>query len=68
MTQDQVNEILRHVLTAVGSLLLIRGVVDVSTWTAITGAVMSIASVIWALKANSTTALQKKIAAAKKAK
>jgi len=50
MTQEQVLGVVRHVLTAVGGILIAKGLVGEGNWTELTGAVMTLAGVIWSIK------------------
>jgi hypothetical protein len=49
MNKEQVFGIIRHGLTFVGALLMISGKVDESQWYELTGAVISLASVVWSI-------------------
>lgn len=41
--------ILRHLLTAVGTGLAAKGVVDEASWQTLSGGVLAIVSVVWSL-------------------
>lgn len=49
MNKDQVLGIIRHVLTAVGSILVIKGYTDEVTTTAAIGAVITAVGAIWSI-------------------
>jgi hypothetical protein len=49
MNKEQVLGIVRHGLTFVGAILLLNGEVDQFQWSELTGAVLSLASVIWSI-------------------
>lgn len=49
MNQDQILSLIRQILTALGSVLVAKGVVDADNLTAGVGAVSTLGSVIWSL-------------------
>ena len=49
LTEEQTLGIVRHVVTAIGAILMYKGKVDASTWTIVTGSVVGIAAVIWSV-------------------
>lgn len=49
MTQEQVFGVIRHALTAVGGVLLAKGVIDETTWAELTGTAMTLIGVIWSI-------------------
>ena len=49
LTQEQVNGIARHIMTGLGSILIMKGSVDESTWFVVTGSVLSIVSILWSV-------------------
>ena len=49
MNKEQVFGIIRHGLTFAGAILIINGKVDESQWYEITGAVVSLVSVVWSI-------------------
>lgn len=49
MVKDQVLGIVRHVLTAVGAILVVKGYTDEGTVTLIIGAVLTAAGGIWSI-------------------
>lgn len=53
MTQEQVNGIIRHVMSGVGAVLIMKGVIDAETWVVVTGSVLGIASILWSVKSKS---------------
>ena len=58
MNREQILAIARHILTAVGTILVIKGYTDEVTSTAIIGAIMTAASGVWTIfdKTNAQTA------------
>jgi len=51
MTQEQVSGIVRHVLSAVGGILIAKGLLTDGTWVELSGAGMALFSVIWSIAA-----------------
>ena len=49
MNKDQVLGIIRHVLTAVGSILVIKGYTDEVTTTTAIGAIITAVGAIWSI-------------------
>ena len=49
MNQDQVLGIVRHVLTALGGVLVAKGVIDEGMLTTIVGAVVTLAGTGWSI-------------------
>ena len=49
LTKEQVIGIIRHSLTFVGGLLLMKGIVDEATLSEITGGVLSLVGTIWSV-------------------
>lgn len=49
MTSDQFQGIARHVVSAVGGILLTLGTVNPDTVTQASGAVMALAALVWSL-------------------
>jgi hypothetical protein len=49
MTKEQVLGILRHTLTFVGGILLMKGIIDESTWTEISGSALTLIGTIWSV-------------------
>lgn len=49
MNKDQVLGIIRHVLTAVGSILVIKGYTDEVTTTTAIGAIITSVGAIWSI-------------------
>lgn len=55
MNKDQIFGIIRHGLTFFGALMVMNGKVDESQWYEVTGAVLSLASVLWSIYDKKTT-------------
>lgn len=49
MNKEQILGIIRHVLTAIGSILTLKGILDEATAMAIIGAIMTTVSGIWSI-------------------
>lgn len=49
MNKDQVLGIIRHVLTAAGSILVLKGYTDEVTATTIVGAIITAVGAIWSI-------------------
>ena len=49
ITKEQVFGVIRHGLTFVGALLLIKGQVDEGQWYELTGAAMTLVSIVWSI-------------------
>jgi hypothetical protein len=49
LTKDQLLGIVRHSLTFIGGILIMRGLVDESTFTEITGGVITLTGAIWSI-------------------
>jgi hypothetical protein len=49
MTKDQIFGVVRHVFTAVGGVLIAKGLVTDGSWTELTGAILSLAGVVWSI-------------------
>jgi hypothetical protein len=47
LTQEQVLGLIRHALTFAGGILLMKGLVDESTWTEVSGALLAVVGGIW---------------------
>jgi hypothetical protein len=63
LNKEQVLSIIRYVLTAVGIILVTKGVTDDGTYTIITGAVLSAVSGIWSVLDKTDANMQKKFIA-----
>src|ERR1044072_3626104 len=55
LTKAKLFSIVRHSLSAVGGVLVARGIVNSSIVTDISGVVLSITALIWSIKEKSTT-------------
>lgn len=49
MTQEQILGVVRHGLTLVGGFLITKGLLDESSVTELSGAILSIITVIWSV-------------------
>lgn len=49
LTKEQILGILRHVLTFGGGILVMKGLVDESTWAEITGGVITLVGSVWSV-------------------
>jgi len=49
LTQEQVLGIVRHLLTAVGTILIVKGFVNDANWELITGTTSGLVSIIWSV-------------------
>ena len=51
LTKEQFLGILRHTLTFVGGILVMKGIVDDATFSELTGAALTLAGSIWSVVA-----------------
>jgi hypothetical protein len=49
MTKEQVLGILRHTLTFVGGILLMKGIIDETSWTELSGSALTLIGTIWSI-------------------
>ena len=49
MTREQVLGIIRHTLTFVGGILLMKGIMDEVTWTELSGSAMTLVGTVWSI-------------------
>jgi len=49
LTKDQIMGVVRHTLTFIGGILVMRGLVDEATITEIIGGVMTLTGTIWSV-------------------
>lgn len=49
LTKEQLLGIVRHTLTFVGGIVVMKGLVDESTVTEISGAVLTLAGAVWSI-------------------
>lgn len=61
MNREQILGIIRHVLTAIGAILVIKGYSDEATITMIVGAVMAAVSGIWSIFDKTEAQIAKKV-------
>jgi hypothetical protein len=53
LTQEQVFGLIRHSLTFVGGILVMKGIVDEPVWAEISGSVLTLVGGIWSITAKS---------------
>jgi hypothetical protein len=56
MTQEQIFGVVRHTMTAIGGILIAKGLVADGAWTELTGAAITLAGVIWSIVAKKPAA------------
>jgi hypothetical protein len=56
MKKEQVLGIIRHTLTFVGGLLVMKGIVDEATVTEVVGGVLTLTGTIWSIVVKNQTA------------
>jgi hypothetical protein len=49
MTQEQIFGVIRHGLSAIGGILIAKGLLDEGSLTELTGAVLALTGVIWSI-------------------
>lgn len=49
MKKEQILGIVRHSLTFIGGVLLMKGLVDEATWTEISGSALTLVGTIWSI-------------------
>lgn len=49
MTQEQIFGVIRHGLSAVGGILIAKGLLDEGSLTELTGAILALTGVIWSI-------------------
>jgi hypothetical protein len=49
MKKEQVLGIVRHSLTFIGGILLMKGLVDEATWTEISGSALTLVGTVWSV-------------------
>jgi hypothetical protein len=49
LTKEQVTGIVRHTLTFVGGILVMKGIVDEGLWSEVTGATLTLTGAIWSI-------------------
>ena len=49
MTKEQILGIARHALTFIGGILVMKGLLDESTWAEISGGAIALAGAIWSV-------------------
>jgi hypothetical protein len=51
MTKEQLEGLLRHTLTFVGGILVVKGYLDEAAWAEISGAAITLAGTLWSVLA-----------------
>jgi hypothetical protein len=49
LTKDQLLGIIRHSLTFVGGILIMKGMVDESTWAEVVGGAITLVGSVWSI-------------------
>jgi hypothetical protein len=49
MKKEQVLGIIRHSLTFIGGILLMKGLIDEATWTEISGSALTLVGTVWSV-------------------
>jgi hypothetical protein len=49
LTKEQIFGIIRHTLTFVGGILVMKGIVDEGLWAEISGGVITLTGAIWSI-------------------
>lgn len=49
MTKEQLEGLLRHTLTFVGGILVLKGYLDEAAWAEISGAAITLAGTLWSV-------------------
>jgi len=49
MKKEQILGIVRHSLTFIGGILLMKGLIDEAAWTEISGSAMTLVGTIWSV-------------------
>jgi hypothetical protein len=49
MKKEQILGIIRHSLTFIGGILLMKGLIDEATWTEISGSALTLVGTIWSV-------------------
>jgi hypothetical protein len=49
LSKDQIFGIVRHSLTFVGGILIMKGILDEPVWAEISGSVITLAGTIWSI-------------------
>jgi hypothetical protein len=57
INQEQLLGLIRHILTIIGTFLIMNGSIDEPNWTLITGSTLSLAAILWSVFAKSPTVL-----------
>jgi hypothetical protein len=55
INQEQLLGLIRHILTIIGTFLIMNGSIDEPNWTLITGSFLSLASILWSVFDKSPT-------------
>jgi hypothetical protein len=49
MTKEQILGIARHALTFIGGVLIMKGIVDETAWTEISGGAVTLIGAVWSI-------------------
>lgn len=49
MKKEQILGIIRHSLTFIGGILLMKGLIDEATWTEISGSALTLFGTVWSV-------------------
>ena len=49
MSKEQILGIVRHALTFIGGILIMKGILDEGTWTEVSGGAITLAGTIWSI-------------------
>jgi hypothetical protein len=49
MKKEQILGIIRHSLTFIGGILLMKGLIDEATWTEISGSALTLVGTVWSV-------------------
>jgi hypothetical protein len=49
LSKEQVMGVVRHTLTFVGGILLMKGLVDEATWTELSGGLATLVGAVWSI-------------------
>ncbi len=49
MTKEQIFGVIRHTMTALGGILIAKGLIADGAWTELSGAIITLTGVIWSI-------------------